>query len=146
MSWRRTVNNFCWFLAAFTITLCVGLASAYASSATWAGINFTFEGDSCQSFLKSMNRVSRVYYANSPDTVFTWVDCSSDPLVAGTQINAFVIGTGNGTQKNYNNSVSIVSIQKSPDISAPDPNEKGYLAWVGLACCWGIGLIAGLQR
>jgi hypothetical protein len=133
---KRLLLNIGCFTVAAVATFCFGL-KAYASTATNPTYGtITFEGEFCDSLRRAAQ--SR-HYAMFPTSVYYNVfACSKDRFVPGDQVTVqFVNGTAGDPSTAIPFTINTVD--------GPS-NTGGYIGFVGLACCFGVGVIAGKMR
>lgn len=139
----RSLKPLLWFFAAFFITIFTVL-SAYASTATIYGKNITFDGNQCSSLLTSISRTRYSIYGSTAGYV-VFDQCGVDPIPPSSTVAIYCHVASNNNAP-CNDTVAIGTIDDSAPPGTVDPNEAGYLGFIGAALSLGIGLIAGLQR
>jgi hypothetical protein len=132
---RRLLVNLAWFTVAMVTTFCVGL-KAYASTATTPYGPITFQGEKCDELRKS---IQAAYYLANPGTPYSdFFNCSAQRLPAGAHVNVFYRNGPAGSL------VQVAAVDVAT-IDSPD-DVGGYVGFIGLACCFGLGVIGGKMR
>lgn len=116
-------------------TFCFTL-KAYASTATSNYGQITFQGDRCDELRKG---VQSVYYLANPAAPFAeFFNCSAQRFAAGDAVSVFY-RTGLAGDPVQVAAVTVRTADSPTDVG-------GYMGFVGLACCFGVGVVAGKMR
>lgn len=132
----RLQRNLLAFSVGFFLT--VGLMlSAYASTATNPTYGtFSFQGDSCVNLREAA--LAQHYIKFPSDIAYNVLTCSKPILQPGDSVTVQFASTQPG-------SVSIAIPYAISTVDAAN-NEGGYVGFVLLALCWGVGVMAGILR
>lgn len=111
------------------------MLTAYASTATGPnGLPITFQGDDCRELTRGVVRAQSAADPANP-LPYVQIECDRDTVAPGAVVS--ILWRSKESSGSFPVTVGTVD-QKD--------NEGGYLGFIGLVCCYGIGLLAGLQR